>query len=316
MLKYNYVLTWKIMKLGIDLGGTKIEGILLDDDGNEFIRKRIATPSNNYSEIIKAVGNLVTDLSDAEPSAATIPIGIGIPGSISKATGLVKNANTTCLIGKALQKDLEVHLNRPIKLANDANCFTISEATDGSGKGHTVVFGVILGTGVGGGITFGSKLWEGPNLISGEWGHNPLPWPSPNDETVHYDIAAPECYCGKKRCIETFLSGPGFSNDYKLFSEEAKTPEDIIVAANDGNLVAIAAIQRYEARLAIALSSIINILDPDIIVLGGGLSNIGRLYENVPKLWMKWVFSDICETKLVKNGHGDASGVRGAAWLW
>lgn len=304
------------MKLGIDLGGTKIEGIVLDDDGYEFKRKRIATPSNNYSEIIKAIASLVADLSYAEPSIKALPIGVGIPGSISKTTGLIKNANTTCLIEKPLQKDLEDKLNRPIKLANDANCFTISEATDGSGKGYAVVFGVILGTGVGGGITFNSKLWEGPNRISGEWGHNPLVWPSSKDETIQDKNLGRECYCGKKRCIETFLSGPGFSSDYKRYSRKTKTPEDIITAAKNGNIVAIEAIQRYEARLAIALSTIINILDPNIIILGGGLSNIERLYKNVPKLWMEWVFSDTCETRLVKNSHGDTSGVRGAAWLW
>ena len=305
------------MKIGIDLGGTKIEGIILSDEGLELRRKRVVTPSKDYNAIIKTIADLLRDFSIKTPSARNLPVGIGIPGALSSATGLVKNANTTCLIGKPLLKDLKDCLLRPIRLANDANCFTVSEATDGAGQGYILVFGVILGTGVGGGLTFNRELWIGPNSISGEWGHNVLFNFSAKNDAQKYDRnRAPLCYCGKIGCIEAFLSGPGLSNDHKLHSGEHASPEEIANAAAQGNPDAVSTLQRYEVRLARALSTVINTLDPDVIVLGGGLSKIDSLYQNVPKLWTNWVFSDTCVTKLVKNLHGDSSGVRGAAWLW
>ena len=305
-----------ILKIGIDVGGSKIKGVLLSDNGVELNQKRIKTPEGGYRSIIQSIDFVVNSLTKNHYTSKCLPVGIGMPGSLSQITGLVKNANTTCLINKAFDKDLQNFLNRPIKLANDADCFTISEATDGAGKDYSVVFGVILGTGVGGGLTFNGELWVGPNTISGEWGHNPLPWSQGREEANRYEMTPKQCYCGKMGCIETFLSGQGLSNDYTLFSSQLLSPKEIVRASQEGDLKASEAISRYEIRLAKALSSVINILDPDVIILGGGLSNIDRLYKNVPKLWTNWVFSDTCVTKLVKNIHGDDSGVRGAAWLW
>ena len=301
------------MKIGIDLGGSKIEGIILTKDGNELNRLRIASPGNSYKDLIKTVCILVSELCKTHGVADDVPIGIGIPGTLSPITGLVKNANTTCLIGKPFDKDLASNLNRPVKLANDANCFTISESTDGAGKNYDVVFGVILGTGVGGGLSINGQAWTGPNSISGEWGHNPLPWISTDDLK---DETSSRCYCGKRGCIETFLSGPGIVRDFRLAFGTATTPTEIVENAYNGEEPAVTVLARYESRLARALANVINIVDPEVIVLGGGLSNIESLYENVPKLWQDWVFSDQCVTKLVKNVHGDSSGVRGAAWLW
>jgi fructokinase len=296
------------MRIGIDLGGTKIEGILLDDQGHEKARQRVVTPVGDYTGTVHAITDLVADLELlANLNHNETTVGIGIPGTVSPATSLIKNANSTCLIGQTLDKDLTKALKRPVRLANDANCFAVSEATDGAGAGAALVFGVILGTGVGGGVAIEGKAVGGINGIAGEWGHNPLPWP------VDEERPGPECYCGLKGCIETFLSGPGLAADYERDSGEACKASDLV---NMGNPAAKAALSRYEHRLARALASVINILDPDVIVLGGGLSNITRLYDSVPSLWDQWVFSDRVNTRLLANVHGDTSGVRGAAWLY
>ncbi len=293
------------MRIGIDLGGSKIEGIVLKDDGHEVARHRIPTPAGDYDGTVRAIAGLVDDLAGQASCAENAPLGVGIPGTMSPATGLVKNANSTCLIGRPLDHDLSAATNRPLRLANDANCFAVSEAVDGAGAGHAVIFGVILGTGVGGGIALNGQPLTGANAISGEWGHNPLPWPQVLDGQD--ERPGPACYCGRHGCIETFLSGPGLTHDHDLHTGSAMPPEEII---DEATLV------RYEHRLARALASLINVLDPDTIVLGGGLSNLARLYDRVPKIWHEWIFSDDCTTPLVKNKHGDASGVRGAAWLW
>lgn len=304
------------MRIGIDLGGTKIEGILIAPDGHQAARTRVPTPQGDYTATIEAVVNLVADLDEVAKAlgADTPSLGVGIPGAISPATGLVKNANSVCLIGHALDQDLATATGRKVRLNNDANCFTVSEAHDGAAAGAHVVFGVILGTGVGGGIAIDGHPISGPNAIAGEWGHNPLPWPLPwpnNDERP-----GPKCYCGQSGCIETFLSGPGLRHDHYAEIGEQLYGAEIVERALKGESACEATLQRYEHRLARALASVINILDPDVIVLGGGLSNITRLYDNVPKLWDQWVFSDTVSTKLVQNQHGDSSGVRGAAWLW
>ncbi len=292
------------MRIGIDLGGSKIEGIVLGDNGDQVARLRIDTPAGDYAATVSAVATLVADLEgQAAIGGMKIPVGVGIPGTVSPASSLVKNANSTCLIGQPLDRDLETALSRPVRLANDANCFAVSEAIDGAAAGANVVFGVILGTGVGGGVVINGTVMRGVNAIAGEWGHNPLPWPWP------HELPGPACYCGLTGCIETFLSGAGLSSDSGLSLSAAD-----IAATNTP--AARAALDRYENRLARALASVINSLDPDVIVLGGGLSNISRLYENVPGLWAEWVFSDRVDTRLVRNAHGDSGGVRGAAWLW
>ncbi len=286
-------------RIGIDLGGTKIEALALDAAGREAFRKRIATPREDYRATVAAVAGLVREIGAGS-------VGVGIPGSLSRLTGLVKNANSTCLIGRPLKQDLEAALGREVRLANDANCFALSEAVDGAGADARVVFGVILGTGVGGGIVVEKKVLEGPNSIAGEWGHNPLP--SPRKE----DLPLPACYCGRSGCIETFLSGPGLVRD----SATGLEAPEIAARAQQGDPACGAALARYEERLARALAGVINVLDPDVIVLGGGMSNVERLYTNVPGLWQSHVFSDHVATRLVKHAHGDSSGVRGAAWLW
>ena len=298
------------MRIGIDLGGTKIEAICLAADGAELARQRIASPQGDYDATIRAIVELVTDIENL--TEKTSSIGIGIPGTISPASGLVKNANSTWLIGKALDQDLTTALGRPVRLANDANCFTLSEATDGAAKGAANVFGVILGTGVGGGIVIDGNIVTGPNSIAGEWGHNPLPWMTDDERP------GPDCYCGKSGCIETFLNGAALEQLYPAKSYQAGTlaAEEIAELASNNEAVAGRAIDIYAERLARALASVINVLDPDVIVLGGGLSNIDKLYDQVPSLWQNWAFSDEISTKLVKNRHGDSSGVRGAAWLW
>ena len=295
------------MRIGVDLGGTKIEGILIDNLGDEKARVKVATPVGDYNATIHAITKLIADLEKlGNLKNKVTPIGVGIPGTVSPATSLIKNANSTCLIGKDLDKDLANALKRPVRLANDANCFAVSEATDGAGAGASVVFGVILGTGVGGCITIEGKVIKGINGISGEWGHNPLPWVTDEERP------GPQCYCGKKGCIETFLSGPGLSADFERVTQQVCEAIDLVkLSSAESN----AALDRYENRLARALASVINVLDPDVIVLGGGLSNIAQLYENVPNLWDQWVFSDRVDTLLLKNMHGDSSGVRGAAWL-
>jgi fructokinase len=296
------------MRIGIDLGGTKIEAIALDDDGQTLFRQRIASPRDDYDATLEAVVGLVWQIEKDLADVGTI--GVGIPGTISPASGLVKNANSTWLIGRPLAEDLITRLGRPIRFANDANCFAVSEATDGAGAGAGVVFGVIVGTGTGGGIVVRGQLTAGPNGIAGEWGHNPLPWPGPDE------WPGPPCYCGRSGCIETFLSGPGLARDYREPGAGNVSALDIVARAERGEPQALACLDRYEDRMARALASVINVLDPDVIVLGGGLSNVDRLYQAVPRRWGPFVFSDRVDTRLVRAAHGDSSGVRGAAWLW
>ena len=296
------------MRIGIDLGGTKIEGIALDDGGKEIVRHRIDAPQGNYQATIDAIVTLIQLLEADTQQTGTV--GIGIPGAISPATQVVKNANSTWLIGKPLHTDLEQALARPVRIANDANCFTVSEATDGAARGVEVVFGVIIGTGTGGGVYVSGKEITGINAIAGEWGHNPLPWPTPDE------YPGRECYCGKRGCIETWLSGPGFTNDHQRHGGKGNSAKEIVALAGEGDELAEITLQHYEDRMARALATVIDILDPEIIVLGGGMSNVTRLYSNVPKLWEQYVFSDHVTTKLVPPAHGDSSGVRGAAWLW
>jgi len=296
------------LRIGIDLGGTKIEIIALSEGGQTLARRRVATPQGDYAATLAAVGGLVAAVEGELGRCGTV--GVGMPGALSKASGLVKNANSTCLIGRPLLADLQQLLGRDVRVANDANCFALSEAVDGAAAGAGVVFGVIIGTGVGGGIVVHGRVLDGANAIAGEWGHNPLPLPS------GADLPLPACYCGRAGCVETYLSGPGLARDHAQASGAALTPEAIVAAAAAGDASCEASLQRYEARLARALAGVINLLDPDVIVLGGGLSNLGRLYERVPDLWRPHVFSDQVETRLVKAMHGDSSGVRGAAWLW
>ncbi len=303
------------LRIGVDLGGTKIEAIVLADDGQEVCRERVATPQGDYQGTVKTIGALVNELTRQSGSPKKTPVGVGIPGTLSPQSGLVKNANSTCLIGRPLDKDLEAELNRPVKLANDADCFTISESTDGAGAGAAIVFGVILGTGVGGGISINGTGISGPNAITGEWGHVPMPWPQ-TLEGGEDERPGINCYCGLHSCIETYLSGPGMVRDHKRCSGQQLTTYEILSQAESGNRECELTLSRYEHRLARGLANVINILDPNVIVLGGGMSNIERLYRNVPPLWNDWLFSDQCETVLKKNHHGDSSGVRGAAWLW
>ena len=299
------------MRIGIDLGGTKIEGIALDES-HEVARQRIDTPRDEYAATVAAIAAVVADLERAAGARGTV--GVGIPGTLSPDTGLVKNANSTWLLGRPLKTDLENALGREVRLANDANCFAVSEAADGAAAGADVVFGVIVGTGTGAGITVRGRVLTGPNGIAGEWGHNPLPWAS-GDETP----GAP-CYCGKRGCVETFLSGPGLTREHERRSGRRVPAIEIAALAASGDAAANETMACYEHRLARALAAIINVVDPDVIVLGGGLSNIERLYANVPRLWATWMFSagaaDIPRTRLLRAAHGDASGVRGAAWLW
>lgn len=297
------------MRIGIDLGGSKIEGIVLDEDGRERVRLRRPTPAGDYPQTVAAIAALIGRL-ERRVGAPVAHIGVGIPGAISAATGLVKNANSTWIIGRPLDRDLAAAVGRPVRVANDANCFAVSEAADGAGAGQAVVFGVILGTGVGGGIVVRGRVLVGANAIAGEWGHNPLPWADEAERPGH------PCYCGRQGCIETFLSGPALARDYRAASGGTASSAEIAARAEAGEAEADAALERYEQRLARALASVINVLDPEIIVLGGGLSNVARLYRTVPRLWQQWVFSDRVDTPLVANRHGDASGVRGAAWLW
>lgn len=297
-----------IMRIGIDLGGTKIEGIAIDEAGIERHRLRVATPKGDYGAIIKALVGLVGDIEQAAGNRGTV--GVGIPGAVSPATGLVKNANTVELIGNPLDKDLSRALGREVRVANDANCFALSEATDGAGAGGNVVFGVILGTGVGGGIVVDGRILVGQHAIAGEWGHNPLAWPR-DDERPGYP-----CFCGRPGCNESFLAGPSLARDHKrVTGQELKAP-DIAARADAGDADCLTTMVRYEDRLARALAVIINVLDPDFVVLGGGVSNIERLYREVPKVLPKYVFSDKVTTPIVKAKFGDSSGVRGAAWLW
>lgn len=294
-------------KLGIDLGGTKIEIVALDERHEILFRRRVATPRDDYAATLQAVKALVDEAERALGPGCSV--GIGTPGAISRRSGMLMNSNSVWLIGKPLKRDLEALLGREIRMANDANCFALSEAVDGAGQGGGVVFGVILGTGVGGGIVVNGQVIEGANAIAGEWGHNALPWPEAGE------WPGPRCYCGRSGCIETFLSGPGLARDHREATGGDITPETIVMRATAGDNRCEVTLARYEARLARALAHVINILDPEVIVLGGGLSNIARLYQNVPRLWGRYIFSDDVTTRLVMNRHGDSSGVRGAAWL-
>jgi fructokinase len=296
------------MRIGVDLGGTKIEAMALGDDGTELARRRVATPRHDYDATIGAIAALVDALE--RETGARGSVGVGMPGAISPASGLVKNANSTWLIGRPIDRDLERALGRKVRCANDANCFALSEATDGAGAGARVVFGVILGTGTGGGIVVDGRALTGPNAIAGEWGHMPLPWPADHERPGW------PCYCGKAGCVETFLSGPGLARDYEQQTGGSLEAEAIAARAERGDPQAVAAIERYEDRLARALAVALSVLDPDVVVLGGGLSKLSRLYENVPRLWQAWAFSDRVATPLRPPRHGDSSGVRGAAWLW
>jgi fructokinase len=296
------------MRIGIDLGGTKIEVIAFGDNGEVLFRDRVATPQEDYSGTLQVIAELVVRLERELGRQGTV--GIGMPGAISPATGLVKNSNSVCLNGQRFDRDLERLLRRPLRIANDANCFALSEATDGAAAGAEVVFGVILGTGTGGGMAVRGAILAGANAIAGEWGHNPLPWPHPEE------LPGPPCYCGKSGCIETYLSGPGLARDFRAAGGRSISALEIGAQAESGDEYADAVLARYEDRLARGLASVINILDPDVIVVGGGLSNIKRLYTEVPRLWSQYVFSDKIATQLVQARFGDSSGVRGAAWLW
>ena len=308
------------MRIGLDVGGTKIEAIALDDDGVERARERIATPAGDYDATLEAVATvaerverLVRVVAGPGPGAT---IGIGIPGSLSPSTGLVRNANSTCLNGRALQTDLEARLGRPVRIENDANCFAVSEALDGAGAdathrvGPRVVFGVILGTGVGGGLVVDGSLVTGRNGIAGEWGHNGLP------RIEDVDLPLPRCWCGRAGCIETYLSGPALLADHRMHGGVATTAAEVAACARAGDARAGATIERYARRLAKSLASIVNVVDPDVIVLGGGVSNIVALYDAVAAALPPFVFADALATPIVRNRHGDSSGVRGAAWLW
>ncbi len=302
------------MRIGVDLGGTKIEAVVLADDGTECARQRIDSPRDDYDATIAAIVSLISDISEETGCGSDTTIGVGIPGAMSPMTGNIKNANSTWLIGHAFDLDLEKALERPVRVANDANCFAVSEAVDGAGQGYGMVFGVILGTGVGGGIAIDRRTHAGLNAIAGEWGHNPLPWPQ--DIGGMPEMPGPRCYCGEQGCIETFLSGSGLSNDYAFETGQLIESRDIAARAAQGETDASAAIGRYLNRLARSLAGVINILDPDVVVFGGGLSNLPIIYNQLPDLLGQHVFSDACKTPCLPNHHGDSSGVRGAAWLW
>ena len=294
-------------RVGIDFGGTKIEIVAIANDGTETARHRVANPLE-YDASIRAIRELVETTERAQGGAATV--GVGIPGAVSPDTGLVKNANSTWLNGRPFARDLSTALQREVRVENDANCFALSEAVDGGGAGNEIVFGVILGTGVGGGITIGGRIVSGRNGNTGEWGHNPLPWPTDDERPGAL------CYCGRYGCIETFLSGPGMARDHA--ERHGGPPLDagtIFARSLAGEPAAAASVARYVGRLARSLATVINLLDPDVIVLGGGLSNVASLYTDVPAIWQRWIFSDVVSTRLAPPAHGDSSGVRGAAWL-
>lgn len=328
------------MRIGIDLGGTKTEIICLDQsNGKELYRHRVPTTKGSYDAAITTIKGLVEQAETTLGQKGTV--GVGIPGTVSRDTGLVKNANSTWLIGQPLDRDLSDALSRPVRTENDANCFAVSEATDGAGEGHACVFGVIIGTGCGAGISINGKALGGANGIGGEWGHNPLPYPSVYlpDAQEHYamfeqaaatdtlhryfiperelgEYPGPLCYCGRRGCLETWISGTGFKNDYRRVTGEDLSTHDIIAAAKTGEPKASAALDRYINRLARGLAGVINILDPDIVILGGGMSNVSALYSKLPQVWGQYIFSDTVKTALAPARHGDSSGVRGAAWLW
>lgn len=296
------------MRLGIDLGGTKIELVALDDTGDECWRRRVATPHDDYPGVLDAIVGLVRDAES--DLGATGSLGLGIPGSLSPRDGRVRNGNSTWLNGEPLKEDLEARLARPVRIENDANCMTVSEASDGAARGARVVFGVILGTGVGGGIAIDGRAWRGRNAVAGEWGHNPLPWPQAAE------VPGPRCWCGKHGCIETWLSGPALAADHARGGGEPVDSRQVIARMRAGDALAVAAFDRYVERLGRALAHAVDLLDPDAIVLAGGMSNVDELYARVPPRLAEWVFSDVMDTPVVKAVHGDSSGVRGAAWLW
>ncbi|HEY8549845.1 MAG TPA: ROK family protein, partial [Vicinamibacterales bacterium] len=279
-------------RIGIDLGGTKIEGIVIDAVGTALARERVPTPRGSYDGTLHAIAELVATLERRVGGRCSV--GIGMPGAVSPASGLIKNANSTWLNGKPFVADLSAALGRPVRVANDADCFALSEASDGAAAGAATVFGVIIGTGTGGGVVANGRLLAGPNAIAGEWGHNMLPWPEAGE------WPGPPCYCGRTGCIETFLSGPGFERDHEAATGVSLSAPEIVKRAEAGDAACVETLRRYESRLARGLASIINVLDPHVIVLGGGMSNLPTLYERVPQLWDAWVFSDRVDTKLVK----------------
>ena len=296
------------MRIGVDLGGTKVEAVVLADDGAVVARRRVPTPAGDYQGTVATVAGLVADLEREVGGRCTV--GAGTPGAVSPATGRMKNCNSTCLNGQPLGADLSAALGREVRLANDADCFALSEATDGAGAGHACVFGVILGTGVGGGVVVNGRLLHGPNAIAGEWGHNPLPAPTDDERP------GPPCYCGRAGCIETFLSGPGIAREHRAVTGQDVDTAEIVRRAERGDATCALSVERACDRLARALASVVNLLDPHVIVLGGGLGKVAAFYARVPQLWARHVFSDRVDTRLVAPRHGDASGVRGAAWLW
>ncbi len=296
------------MRIGIDLGGTKTEVIALSDEGEELFRHRALTPTGNYEESIAIIAALVAEAEDRTGLSGTV--GVATPGAVSPADGLMKNCNSVWLNGQPLAQDLIAVLKRPVRLANDADCFVLSEAVDGAGQGATSVFGVIIGTGTGGGLVINGQLLSGPNAIAGEWGHNPMPWPRWDERR------GPPCYCGKRGCIETFLSGTGLSRDHYNMTRQWLTAAEIAQRCDKGEHLAEQTLARYEDRLARCLATVVNMLDPEVIVLGGGVSNISSLYHRIPKRWGEYVFSDTVATRLLPAKYGDSSGVRGAAWLW
>lgn len=296
------------MRIGIDLGGTKIEAVALAVDGRELMRLRVPTPRGDYEASLAAMADLVARLERETGERGTV--GVGGPGALSPRTGRIKNANSVWLNGRAVDRDLAAHLGRPIRYANDANCLAISEATDGAAAGAAVVLGVILGTGAGAGIALAGRPHEGPNRVAGEWGHNPLPWATAEE------WPGPACWCGKRGCLETFVSGPGLEADYRRAGGEALGAEEIVRRAGVGEPLAAERLEIYEHRLARGLAHLVNVLDPDVVVLGGGLSKVSRLYAALPARLPHYVFGGECDTPIRPAAHGDSSGVRGAAWLW
>ncbi len=297
-----------MMRIGIDMGGTKIEGIALAENGEELFRKRIETPRNDYNRTVEAISRIVDELEAKTNQKGTV--GIGIPGAISPQTGLVKNANSTWIIGRNFEHDLATALGREVRLANDANCLAVSESVDGAGVGAKVVFAIILGTGCGGGIAIDQKVHSGPLSIAGEWGHITLGWMSPDE------YPGEECYCGKRGCLETFVSGTGFENAYERQTGTRIRGHEIITLLEKGDDTAEKVMRTYENRLARGIATLANFLDPDVFVLGGGMSNISRIYQNLPALVVDWIFGNEFTTPIRPAKHGDSSGVRGAAWLW
>ncbi len=297
-----------MIRIGIDLGGTKIEALALGADGEELSRIRVATPRHDYAETVKAIARLVQTLETDLAQRATV--GVGIPGTVMRPSGLVKNANSTWIIGQPLESDLSAALAREVRCENDANCLALSEATDGSGAGYRVVFAVILGTGCGGGLAINGRVHEGLHSVAGEWGHNSLPWPR-SDE-----VPGPPCYCGKSGCIETWISGTGLGKDYERATGTPLSGKEVVEAADRGDGQAAAALRRLEDRIARGFASLVNVIDPDVIVVAGGLSQLSSIYRNVPPLLENYGFGGGIHTPIVPARHGDSSGVRGAAWLW